>query len=203
MTHTRSYRLKINDSVFITNQLAQINFHRLNGYFFWWMYIFWYSGIILICFTSYLHNLPQVTLELNFFPYLNLNVFSLFIFQLQLTFNTILYWFQVYSIVVRQSYTLQSGPPHISSIHLALYLVITILLTIFPMGMYFTSPRLLHSYDQFVVLNPFTFFTQSPNPLPSGNHQSIFFIYESVSIYFALYFLKINIHHFLKDFTYF
>ena len=60
-------------------------------------------------------------------------------FQLQFTFNIILYQFQVYSIVVRQSYTFQSGPLDISSNYLALYLISTILLTIFPM-LYFTSP---------------------------------------------------------------
>ena len=60
-------------------------------------------------------------------------------FQLQFTFNIILYQFQVYSIVVRQSYTFQSGPLDISSNYLALYLISTILLTIFPM-LYFISP---------------------------------------------------------------
>ena len=34
-----------------------------------------------------------------------------FFFQLQFTFNTILYQFQVYRIVVRQSHTLRSDSP--------------------------------------------------------------------------------------------
>ena len=42
----------------------------------------------------------------------------------------ILYLSQVYNVVVRQSYTLQSAPPGISSTPLAPYLVITILLTV-------------------------------------------------------------------------
>lgn len=43
----------------------------------------------------------------------------IFISQLQFTFNIILFWVQVYSMVVRQTYTLQSVPPNISSTHLA------------------------------------------------------------------------------------
>ena len=47
-------------------------------------------------------------------------------FQLQFTFNIILYWFQVYSIVERQSYFTKCSPD-ISSTHLAQYMVITVL----------------------------------------------------------------------------
>ena len=62
--------------------------------------------------------------------------------------------FQVSSIVVRQSYTLQSVHPNISSTHLTPYIVITILLTIFPM-LYLTSPCLFCNY-QSVRLHSFT-----------------------------------------------
>ena len=46
--------------------------------------------------------------------------------------STLFYQFQVQSKVVRESYTLQSGPPNISSTHLAPHIVVTKLLTIFP-----------------------------------------------------------------------
>ena len=43
-------------------------------------------------------------------------------------FNIILYWFKEYGIVMRQSDTLQSVPPNISTTHLAPSVVVTILL---------------------------------------------------------------------------
>ena len=43
----------------------------------------------------------------DFILFFNLN----FVFQLHFKFNTILYSFEVHNIVVRQSHTLQSGPP--------------------------------------------------------------------------------------------
>lgn len=52
----------------------------------------------------------------------------------------------VYSTVGKQSYTLQSIPPDISSAQLAPFLVVTILLTIFPM-------LYLHPYDYFEKTN--------------------------------------------------
>ena len=74
--------------------------------------------------------------------------------QCKFIFNIILCMFQVSSIVVRQSYTLQSVHPNISSTHLTPYIVITILLTIFPM-LYLTSPCLFCNY-QSVRLHSFT-----------------------------------------------
>ena len=68
--------------------------------------------------------------------------------------------------MVRQLCTLQSGPPNISSAHLAPYIVITILFTIFPMPYFISSWLLLFCDYQFVLLNPFTFFTQSPDAPP-------------------------------------
>ena len=59
-------------------------------------------------------------------------------------------------------HTLQSIPACIFSAHLAPYVVITILLAAFPM-LYFTTSWLFWNY-QFVLLNPFIFFTQFPNP---------------------------------------
>ena len=67
-----------------------------------------------------------------------------------------------------------------SSAHLAPYTVITILLSIFSI-LHFTSPWLFCNY-QFVLLDPFTFFTIPPNPFPSGNCQNVLCILESVSV---------------------
>ena len=80
---------------------------------------------------------------------------SCFFFQFQFTFNIILCWFQVYSVVVRRACALQSGPPGISSPHLAPGLGTTVLLTISPL-LPFTSPRPFCNC-QSVPLSPFTF----------------------------------------------
>ena len=47
--------------------------------------------------------------------------------------------------------------------------------------LHFTSPSLF-CYCQLVLLNPFTFSPNPPNPLPAGNHQNVLCIYESVSV---------------------
>ena len=60
-------------------------------------------------------------------------LFFYFIFKSQLTFNIILYWFQVYSIVAGQLYNLPSDPPYNLSMHLAPYVVITVFCTLFLM----------------------------------------------------------------------
>ena len=76
-----------------------------------------------------------------------------FLFYLQFTFNIILYWFQVYSILVRQSYSLQCVLPAISSTHLTTYIVTTILLTMFPMLCFtFLWP---FCNCQFLLFNPY------------------------------------------------
>ena len=51
---------------------------------------------------------------------------------------------------------------------------------LFPV-LYFTSPWLFCNL-QFVLLNPFTFFCPTCNPLPLDNHQIILCIYDSVSV---------------------
>ena len=71
--------------------------------------------------------------------YINL-IFN-FIFQLQFTFNIILYYFQVYSIVIRKSWTLQNVP----STHLALYIVLKYWL--------YSQCCTLHSCDCFETTN--------------------------------------------------
>ena len=61
-------------------------------------------------------------------------------FQLQFTFDIILYWFQVHRMVARQSYILQNVTPDISSTYLAPYIFIITFFTVFPM-LYFISPH--------------------------------------------------------------
>lgn len=60
------------------------------------------------------------------------NINSLGFFAITVAFNTILYYFQVYSIVVTHLYNLQSDPLDKSSIHQALYIDMTVLLTVLP-----------------------------------------------------------------------
>ena len=118
--------------------------------------------------------MASIGLSLYFISQFPKSLFFYFIFQLHFTFNIILHVFQLYSIVVRQLDALQSGALQVSSTRLALYIVITMLLTVFPVP-YFMSPWVFCDY-QFVFLNPFTFLTQSPTPVPSGNHQSDLFV---------------------------
>ena len=110
-------------------------------------------------------------------------------FPLQMTFNIILYQFQVYSIVVRHLFNLGGDLPNNSSTQLAPHIVITILLTIFPV-LYLISLGLLCNY-QFALLNFLIFFIQSTNLLPSGNHQFDLCIHESVSVSSAYFVLQI------------
>ena len=104
-------------------------------------------------------------------------------FPLEFTFNIILHQFQVYRIMVRQSYA-ECSTPIISSTQLAPYTVITILLTVIP-KLHFTFSRLFYNY-QFVLLNPFSFFTQPPNPHPFGNHQSVLCVCKSLFYLFVI-----------------
>ena len=98
--------------------------------------------------------------------------------------------FQVCSIVVRQSYTLQSCPPIFpvpaGTTHSYYNITDYVPYAVLP------SPWLFCSC-QSVLLNPFTFFTQSSNtPLPSGNHHSVLCICESVSVLFIYIVLQIS-----------
>ena len=54
-------------------------------------------------------------------------LFGFNFFQSKFTLNIILYSFQVYGIVVRQPYTVQSIPPDIPSTQLVPYIVIIII----------------------------------------------------------------------------
>ena len=86
-----------------------------------------------------------------------------------------------YNIEIRRLYNLKSDHPNKSSTHLTPCIVITVLLTIFPMP-YFTSPWLFCNW-QFVLLDLFTFFTHplSPPPIcqPSGTWVFLFSSYSS------------------------
>ena len=75
------------------------------------------------------------------------------------------------------------GSPDIPSAHLAQYIVITTLLTIFPV-------LYLHPRDYSVTTNlyfsiPSPFSPSSTCPLPSDIHQSVLCIYESVFVLFV------------------
>ena len=89
----------------------------------------------------------------------------------------------MYNPVIRHLYYLWSDHSNKCSTHLAPYIVITILLTIFPM-LYFISPQLFCIF-QFGLLISFTFFTQALNPLPFGNRQTVLCIYEFISVLFC------------------
>ena len=86
----------------------------------------------------------------------------------------------MYNRVVGRSYTLQSVPP-IFPVPTGTVHNYYILLTLLPM-LYFTSLWLSCDY-QWVLLNLFTFPPSPPTLLPSGNHQSVLCICESVSVY--------------------
>ena len=95
------------------------------------------------CFNSHVENINFF----NFFITVDLQYYFVLVSGVQQSGSTIIY-------------TLQSDHPDISRTHLTPYIVITIILTIFPM-LYFTSPWLFCNY-QFVLLSPCTF---SPSPL--------------------------------------
>ena len=99
-------------------------------------------------------------------------LFSFFnlIFQWQFTFGVILYEFQVCSIVVRHSYALHSVPPSSSSTHVAPHSYYSIIDYIFYAVLYIPVTIL---WLPICTSNSFSFFTQSPTLLPSGNHQSV------------------------------
>ena len=95
-----------------------------------------------------------------------------------LSWYSILYYFQVYSIVVRHLFNLWSDPPISLVPTLHHTQLIAILLTIFPM-LCFTF-----SNCQLILLNS-SFSPKVPTPLPPGNHHIILCIYEYVSILFV------------------
>ena len=90
-------------------------------------------------------------------------------FFLNYSWHTILYYFQVYHIVIRHSYTLWSDYPYKFSTHLTLDIVITIFwlyslcCTLYPHDSF-------HNW-QFVFLIPSSCSPIFPSPLPSGNYQ--------------------------------
>lgn len=72
-------------------------------------------------------------------------------FQFQVTFSIILYWFHMYSVVVRPLYSLHIVPPDTSNNQLTSHMVITLLLlTISPM-LFFTSHDCLSPFQSGVL----------------------------------------------------
>ena len=109
------------------------------------------------------------------------NYFCISFFQLGLL--------QYYSVLVsgvqhnvRQSWTSQRGHPNTSSAHLGLYIVITLLLTVFPM-LYFMSLWLFYN-SHMVLPNPFTFFNPPTKPAPFCQ-LSVCSLYLWVCFYFV------------------
>ena len=94
--------------------------------------------------------------------------------------HSILYYFPMYRAVVRPLCNLRSDLPDSSSAHLTPYIVITILLTIFPV--LYCKSLWLSCNCQLVPLSPFLFFTYTPNALYCGSHQNVLCIYEFVSV---------------------
>ena len=98
------------------------------------------------------------------------------------------YLFQVRNIAIRYLYTLQNDHHDKSSYHPSLHKDIALLLTRFPV-LYITSPWLVCfiTGSRYFLIS-FTYRTQSSTPLPSGNHQFVLRIYDSVSVLSAPFF---------------
>ena len=94
----------------------------------------------------------------------------------------------MYSIEIRHLYTLQSDHLSKTSIHLIPYIVITILLTIFPYAvLYIPMADYLYNWH-FVFLSSVNLFHSSPNP-PTIWQQLIHFLHLWVC--FCLYFIVV------------
>lgn len=103
--------------------------------------------------------------------------------------HAILCWFQVYRIVIWHLYTLWYDHHAKSSFHLLLFKVI-ILLTILPI-LYITFSWIIYFVTgTLCLLFPFTYFTHTPSPLFSGNHQfsvSVRLFLFSLFIYYLFF----------------
>ena len=123
---------------------------------------------------------------------------SILLFCLFVLFISITVYIQYYFVLVsgvRHSAgtiidcTSQSVPPDVSSTHLAPNIVITILLTRFPM-LYFTFPWQFYNYQ--TVFQLLQFSPCPPSCLPSGNPHSVLCIIESVSVLFVWMTIGLN-----------
>ena len=89
----------------------------------------------------------------------------------------------MYSIEVRHLHNFQSDIPDKSSIHLSLYIVVTMLLTIFSL-LYFMSSWLFCNH-QFALPSPFTLSHRPPTPSSPGNPHFVLYVYKSISVLFV------------------
>ena len=86
----------------------------------------------------------------------------------------------MYNLVIRHLYNLWSAHPNKSSTHLTPYIVITILLTIFPMLYFNPHDHSVTTNLYFSIPSPLS--PISPTPLPSGNCQNVLCIYDSALV---------------------
>ena len=113
------------------------------------------------------------------------------LFLLKNNWHTMLFWFQVYSIVIWYLYTLWNGSHNKSHYHQPPYKVVTIY-WLFPM-LHITSPCLTYFITgrlYLYLLIPFTYFVHLPHPLLSDSHHFALCIYESVSVWFCFVFFR-------------
>ena len=124
--------------------------------------------------------------------YFFLSFYLFYVFQLY--FNSILFHISFrYTAQWLENHILYNMFPPIFPVAIWHHTNNTILLTIFPM-LYFISTWLFCNY-QFILLNPFTFFTRPLILFPSGNHLSVLCIYESVSVLLVCIYFALQISH--------
>ena len=123
------------------------------------------NQLLFVCFSAFIIKAKSFSLYFIFFNY---------------NWHKILCQFQVYAIVIRHFYHLRSDPSGKSNIHLTSAIIITILLTIFPM-LCFPSHDYFNNWQP-VLLNPFTFFHSDPQ-IPSSL-VTISLFSESMNFYF-------------------
>ena len=136
-----------------------------------------------------LRSLPHFSqaldgLALSLFLFL---IWKFFLFKYN--WNTKLYYFQVYNIVV-SSFTIRKWSPQWYSYHLSPYKIITLWI-LSPMLTKHLLTYMFYNW-KFVPSTPFTYVTHSP-PLPSGNHRSVLciwvcfrFVFCSLSLIFQI-----------------
>ena len=97
------------------------------------------------------------------------------IFQLHFSFSIILYWFQVYSLVIRLYVVFSLMFP----VSMVAYIIIKMLLTVFPMLCSTSFGYFVPTNLYFLIASPFL--PSPPKPFPFGTYQLALYVWESVS----------------------